>query len=1115
LLIRGSKVKIKNTNSIGNVVEIKNDLVKVKFDGINREYNIKELDEIDLISITKSQNKKINDISNFVLAMDAFRLLNDYKFNPYVLVSSTKITIFPHQIDEVIRILDNPRMMIADEVGLGKTIIAALVATELRERGLVKRLLFVVPKSLVIKWKEELKNRFEIQSQILDSTYIKKYYLPFEEETFCYISSMDFLKQNHITRTIRDSSFDLVVIDEAHKLSYGTDRFALGNLLSEKSNFLLFLTATPHNGDDEDYIQRMRLLDPYFHHLSTTSHLMTRNIKEDVIDINGREVFPPRESKRINVNLSDKEIVLHKKVEEYISERLAEANTIEEHNAMRFLTIIIKKRASSSIYSLKNTLEKRIEKLGSTDNVHDTIQEIKRSEEDFDEESAEKNEDRIIGYTVSRHSKENVEISELLQYIKTLENDDSKLTLLSEFIQTTKRTDPNSKIVIFTEYRDTLNYLRAALSIKYRVGSIDGTMNIQERNSALIQFKDLNGFEIMICTDAAGEGIDMQFCNIEVNYDLPWNPTRLEQRMGRIHRIGQDRKVFYYNFILNDTIDGYILEKLLIKMDNIRKAIGDKMFDVIGRLVSEEEIATIFEELLKLPKEKWESQIKKMDGIIEEKVRLLGEINKLISGYRLDKSKLEEIKKNVENVTDKEDVKRFVTEYLSFYNSKLEKVDEDVFRIFLPKHIDISLGSSRIVEGTFNSEIAINCNYPYLALGNPYIMSLIQDSAKPSTGILEHDEYKGKLFVYKISIKDGKDRDRNGKLITLLVQDKNVRVINSRDIWNFKPSTSKAYYDNVTIVENRDIADAYAERFVDELLAETLPRLMKVADNTKEAIMKYYSKEIEKISIKLDKYNQKKEESPSFLKIIERENEKIRRIRDELRNKIDETEKDFDAYPVIELVGYAPVLHTSNSSRIKFNLERPDFIPSYSDFTKLNQRINSEYSNTTHSRLQKDPRDWIEYHRLYRDARKEWSVIPYEKMIEKIIEISPRLRIGDFGCGEAKIMEILGEDRVFSCDHIAINDKVTACDMKNVPLIDGSLDVVIFSLSLMGKNWIEYISEAKRCLWKNGSLLIAETTNAVTEGRLTNLYTILENHGFKIIKEEEMDRFTFIEAKKL
>jgi SNF2 family DNA or RNA helicase len=152
-------------------------------------------------------------------------------------------------------------------------------------------------------------------------------------------------------------------------------------------------------------------------------------------------------------------------------------------------------------------------------------------------------------------------------HIDALNDTDSKLEKIIQFIRKTKDTDTASKMVIFTEYRDTLNYLTAKLAQSYRVGNIDGTMNVEERNDALSEFRRPDGTEIMVCTNAAGEGIDMQFCNIEINYDLPWNPNKLEQRMGRIHRIGQDKPVHYYNFVISETVDGYILQKLLTKIE--------------------------------------------------------------------------------------------------------------------------------------------------------------------------------------------------------------------------------------------------------------------------------------------------------------------------------------------------------------------------------------------------------------------------------------------------------------------------------------------------------------------------------------------------------------------
>ena len=191
----------------------------------------------------------------------------------------------------------------------------------------------------------------------------------------------------------------------------------------------------------------------------------------------------------------------------------------------------------------------------------------------------------------------------------------------------------------------------------------------------------------------------------------------------------------------------------------------------------------------------------------------------------------------------------------------------------------------------------------------------------------------------------------------------------------------------------------------------------------------------------------------------------------------------------------------------------------YGDFTRLNNQINNENSNTTHQRMLKDPREWEEYHRQYRQARKTWSVIPYEEIIQRIKQLFTSrmlstIQIGDFGCGEAKIMEAFGPERVYSFDHVAINDNVTARDMKNTGLSADILDVAVFSLSLMGKNWTDYIIEAKRCLATNGYLLIAETTKSL-KGRLSKLRDVLREQGFEIYTDEERGDFTFIEAREL
>ena len=206
--------------------------------------------------------------------------------------------------------------MIADEVGLGKTIIAALIVSELRARGLAKKSLFVVPKSLVLKWKGELESRFDFDVDILDSTYMKFNDEPFEKKEFAYVASMDFLKQEHIREKIQND-FDVVVVDEAHKFKIRTERLELGQLLSSVSNVLIFLTATPHDGRDDDFMARMSLLDPYVGDMASSSYLWSRNVKEDVKDIEGKTVFPPRKSETIDILLTNDDRIINDLLKDY------------------------------------------------------------------------------------------------------------------------------------------------------------------------------------------------------------------------------------------------------------------------------------------------------------------------------------------------------------------------------------------------------------------------------------------------------------------------------------------------------------------------------------------------------------------------------------------------------------------------------------------------------------------------------------------------------------------------------------------------------------------------------------------------------------------------------
>ena len=908
MIIIGSRVKIRTRNEAGTVIELRDGFARVLTATADSWHPMEELEE-DLSLMDRMIRGEVDDCLDFILAIDAYRLLTEYKFNPYVLASSTKIQIYPHQIEEVTRILESPRMMLADEVGLGKTITAALVACELRARGLANRLLFIVPKALVRKWVDELNNRFEMGAEVLDSTYVKVHGNPFKRSEFCFVSSMDFLKQDYVLKIVGDTQFDMVVVDEAHKLALGTERLRLGSQVAQTTNHMLLLSATPHNGDDEDYITRMRLLDPYLTDIQSSTHILIRNLKEDVVDLDGKEVFPPRSSKTVEIKLSRVEERLHRMVDEYIARRMDEAKDRREYSAMRFLGSVIRKRASSSLKALRITLERRRARLGEAVSPEQAMRRIREAEEEFDEALYEEGEREIVGLSTGSLEEDRRELDRLLAEIEKIQ-EDSKLKNLLDFIGTIKKSDPEAKIVVFSEYRDTVDYLYEKLSPLYRTGKIYGIMSVDERYSELARFRDPQGVEIMVCTDAAGEGIDMQFANIMINYDLPWNPNRLEQRMGRIHRIGQTKPVYYYNFVLAGTVDGYVLSRVLEKIEAIRQAMGDRVYDVIGKLLTEEAITALYEELLKAPREQWEARVKKVvDEMVEERRRILNRINALLSGYRLDRTRLEEIRKVRLEAVDKGDVKRFIETYLGHKGGKIEAVrpEDEIYRLLLPPRLAHNLGYGTLT-GSFSSRVAEQKNYPYLALGNKCVMSMILDVMRPCCAYFEHPVLDGILYVYRVVVKDGKGQERDGRIVSLLYSGGRVLNVDPRSVWDLDPLYGEPREVDPKILENGAVeAEKKLAELLTQIKAENERRVEEIKNKTRDIMIAHYSKQIGDIDYKINEIRQKIPESPHYSKIIAGLENKKHVLRKELEDKMRELDATFKINVFFELVGVAQI----------------------------------------------------------------------------------------------------------------------------------------------------------------------------------------------------------------
>jgi len=924
----GFRVRLRDGRA-ATVAELRDGFARIVLvDGRQEWAPIEELEE-DLSLVDRLLRVDLDEGIDFILAVDAYRLLTEYKFNPYVLASSTKITIYPHQIDEVTHILDRQRLMLADEVGLGKTITALLVASELRARGIAKRFLFVVPKSLVPKWWRELVERFEVEeAKVLDREFLKAEPKPFNKDEFFYVASMDFLKQGHVIPLLDGASLDVVVVDEAHKFSPGTERFNLGKKLSEIAGNMLFLTATPHGGDHEYYLELVRLLDHYIPDVDSARALLVRNMKEDVVDLEGREVFPKRSSKTVQIKLTREEYRLHRMIDRYIGDLIEVAADRRELNALRFLGVILRKRATSSPRALRRTLERRLEKLraGHPVDAGAALKRMREAEEEFDEREYEEAEEEIIGLPAMSRGAEQDAVGELIRELDALGAVDSKLEFLLNSIAEVKRGDPSAKIVVFSEYRDTVEYLYEKLSKRYRVAFIHGLMDAYERQRVLDESRLPEGPEIIVCTDAAGEGVDMQFANIEINYDLPWNPNRLEQRMGRIHRIGQKRNVYYYNFVLEGTVDGHILARVLERIEAIREAMGEKVYDVIGRLIGEEDIMNVYQELLKAPLDQWEPVLKRLDLAIEKRRRVLEEINKLLSGHRLDRSKLEDMRRVAMNAVDKDEVKRFLEVYLNRHGGKIEphNPEEEVYRVYLPARLAHRLEGGAVFRGTFSSEVAQERGYPYLALGNRHVMEMIRDAAKQRVSVLRHSTVEGLLYVYRLVVRDGAGRERDGRLVALLYDSGGrVREVDPRFVWDLDPVKEQTVPFSPGLVEEglrATMREAY--RALGGLKEAFDRRLQDIKGKARDAVIAYFSGKIRECDERISEYQRKLREAPHFKGLITIEEGKKTAYRREMDRELRRLETEYRTTGFYEPVGLAVILRGSGDVDERLAIER-------------------------------------------------------------------------------------------------------------------------------------------------------------------------------------------------
>lgn len=573
------------------------------------------------------------------LVTEATRIQLAHHFDPYLAIHTSRVMPLPHQISAVYgeMLPRQPlRFLLADDPGAGKTIMAGLLIRELAARSDLDRCLIVAPGSLVEQWQDELGNKFGLEFEILTRDMIEasRSGNVFKEK-HRLIARLDVLSRNEdLQQKLLDADeWDLIIGDEAHRMSatyFGneakyTKRYQLGQLLGKVCRHYLLMTATPHNGKEADFQLFMALLDgDRFEgkardgaHVTDTSDMMRRLTKEELLRFDGRPLFPERRAYTVKYDLSSREVLLYDAVTQYVRDEMNRVQRFAEEdgrkrNNVGFALQILQRRLASSPAAIYQSLKRRRERLetqlteltlqGRADSLRsayeDVIPDDYEEMEEYDQTELDQVEDAVSSSATTAESVEQLKIE--IETLKGLEDqaldvlrsgEDTKWTQLDRILDDDLMRDPDGhrrKLIIFTEPKDTLFYLRD--KVTNRLGHADavevihGGVTRDERRKIVERFMTDKDLLVLIANDAAGEGVNLQRGHLMVNYDLPWNPNKIEQRFGRIHRIGQTEVCHLWNLVAHETREGEVYARLLEKLEAAREALGGRVYDVLGDL---------------------------------------------------------------------------------------------------------------------------------------------------------------------------------------------------------------------------------------------------------------------------------------------------------------------------------------------------------------------------------------------------------------------------------------------------------------------------------------------------------------------------------------------------
>ena len=608
--------------------------------------------QIAQLIVTPTEAPLDGNAQHFKFGVEALRLGLAYEYDPYFSLSIARVDPLPHQLEAVYDYflkLPRIRFLLADDPGAGKTIMAGLLLKELKIRGLVKRVLIVAPANLTFQWQREMKDKFREQFAVMKGETLRTQYgqNPWQDHNQVVTSVSWISRVEDAKDSLLRSSWDLIIVDEAHKMSaYSTEKktlaFQIGEALSQRTDHLLLMTATPHKGDPDNFRLFLSLLDrDVYGDIKSLEEAMKRHsapfylrrVKEALVTFPDPEtgevkkLFTKRDVQTAKFELDGDEYDFYDALTRYVEDQSFKAAAADspQARALGFTMAMLQRRFASSVYAARRSLERmrdKRKKILADPEKYRKEQIAKKLPDDFDDLTDEEQqeitanlEDVVLAIDPIALQEDIHELDKLVALAWALESKaiETKLTKLSAVLHEQNIfADPKMKLLVFTEHKDTLDYLvgdgkegRPMGKLRewgLKVTQIHGGMQIGDRDTPGTRIYAEREFredaQVLVATEAAGEGINLQFCWLMINYDIPWNPVRLEQRMGRIHRYGQTKDCLIFNFAAINTREGRVLDKLLERLAEIKEELGtDQVFDVVGEMLPSNALEKMFREM--------------------------------------------------------------------------------------------------------------------------------------------------------------------------------------------------------------------------------------------------------------------------------------------------------------------------------------------------------------------------------------------------------------------------------------------------------------------------------------------------------------------------------------